>query len=368
MKKDLNLRTGALALSYCIHRGGILCIRSTSSTNKKRALRQKSCTSKVSLTLPTLFTALPFVGFVQFHQRKFMYKVKEYFGDATMHLEPMRGTAKQAADYCKKTESRYEGVDAIRGEHGELTQQGQRTDLQGIVNRVLEGATALEIVTEGDEDTTKAVARHHGFLKQIGDEHRDKKAKADLKVSFEDAKLQTWQAELVAELEKVPDARSVLWIMDEVGGQGKSWLCDYLIATHDALDFPVGKLVDMAYLWANSKACTICIFDVTRTLQKEASYDPLHGMFCFIERLKRGCVHSTKYIPRTIFRKPPHVIIMSNFAPPVKNLSLDRWRIFSLRDSVLQSMNAQDLLDLQKAKDKDLSYKPGSKEAGSSPM
>lgn len=295
-----------------------------------------------------------------------MPAVKDYFQDETMHLETMRGTAKQAAEYCKKPESRYMGEDAIRGEFGELTQQGQRTDLQVVVQEVLDGKTALDIVQEGSEERTKAVARHHSFLKSIGDEHRDKKCKQDLKEAFQESKLQPWQDELTKQLETVPDSRSVFWIMDEKGGQGKSWLCDYLIATHDAIDFPVGKVVDMAYLWANSKPSSICIFDVTRTLQKEASYDPLHGMFCFIERLKRGCVHSTKYMPRTIFRKPPHVVIMSNFQPPVKNLSLDRWKIFSLQNGKMNSMDAQDLLDLQnvKAAEKStrLSYKPGGQE------
>ena len=44
-------------------------------------------------------------GFVQFTNVKNLQQAKAYFNIETIHLEMMRGTALQASDYCKKSDS-----------------------------------------------------------------------------------------------------------------------------------------------------------------------------------------------------------------------------------------------------------------------
>jgi len=71
----------------------------------------------------------------------------------TAHLEPRFGTAKQAADYCKKDGD-------IFIEQGNISHQGERTDLQQVVDSVVEGRPMKEIA---DEYPLQYVKYHKGL-------------------------------------------------------------------------------------------------------------------------------------------------------------------------------------------------------------
>lgn len=60
-------------------------------------------------------------GYVEFENARAMGGVKKAFKNKTMHLEPRRGTAAQASEYCKK--------DGAFIEYGQISQQGKRSDL-----------------------------------------------------------------------------------------------------------------------------------------------------------------------------------------------------------------------------------------------
>lgn len=63
---------------------------------------------------------------------------RKLFGNG--HFEVRRGTAKQAADYCKK--------DGDFTEWGEITRQGERTDWAAATAAVLSGGSIVEVVQE----------------------------------------------------------------------------------------------------------------------------------------------------------------------------------------------------------------------------
>jgi len=56
-------------------------------------------------------------GYVQMDKRVRMHQVQDMLGDRTIHVERRKGTAKQAADYCRKASTAVSGTFA---EHGEL--------------------------------------------------------------------------------------------------------------------------------------------------------------------------------------------------------------------------------------------------------
>lgn len=73
------------------------------------------------------------------------------------HIEPRRGTAEEAANYCKK-EGSYE-------EFGEMSNQGKRNDLTHLVEKVKEQPkiTRQELV----ENHTSIVARYPRFIQEV---------------------------------------------------------------------------------------------------------------------------------------------------------------------------------------------------------
>jgi hypothetical protein len=76
-------------------------------------------------------------GYVEFYEGKSMATVKAIFDVDGMHLEERKGTAAQAADYCKKEGSFLE--------FGCISKQGARKDLDVIRESIKSGASELEI-------------------------------------------------------------------------------------------------------------------------------------------------------------------------------------------------------------------------------
>lgn len=72
--------------------------------------------------------------YVEFKNQIALSTIKKLF-DNTVHVEARRGTARQAADYCKKDEGRLEPWE----EFGEMSNQGQRTDLNDLRDVIMSG-------------------------------------------------------------------------------------------------------------------------------------------------------------------------------------------------------------------------------------
>lgn len=72
---------------------------------------------------------------------------------STAHWEPMRGTAEQAAAYCKKDETRIQGP----WEYGTITVRGKRMGLDEAVKMVTSGAPLREVI-----EAFPVVWVHHG--------------------------------------------------------------------------------------------------------------------------------------------------------------------------------------------------------------
>lgn len=82
-------------------------------------------------------------SYFEFTTPKSFEQIKAICGNGA-HIEKRSGTAKQASDYCKKEESRYEH----RGpyEWGQISSQGKRSDLDEIVTDMRSGVSLHELV------------------------------------------------------------------------------------------------------------------------------------------------------------------------------------------------------------------------------
>lgn len=137
--------------------------------------------------------------------------------------------------------------------------------------------------------------------------------------------LRPWQNELVEEIKKEPDDRTIIWYVDEHGGKGKTTLCRYLVVNHDAIYINGGKGNDILHVTAEmlklKHMCSqLILFDFPRTLEGKVSYSA-------IESIKNGLFMSTKYEGGLININSPHLVIFANWAPDVTQLSEDRWDI-----------------------------------------
>jgi len=138
------------------------------------------------------------------------------------------------------------------------------------------------------------------------------------------SELNFWQKDIV-EFIKIPNLpqnnREIIWFYDEIGGRGKTVLCNYLGIKMKADILRNGKNKDLSYILSDKPK--IVIFDFVRTNEGRINY----GM---IEDIKDGRVFCPKYESKNKRFNSPHVIIFANFKPDESTLSQNRWRIFNL--------------------------------------
>lgn len=232
------------------------------------------------------------------------------------HIEACRGSVAQNVAYCKK--------DGDWSEYGEVTGlrvgQGSRTDLMSTV-RALEEGRSLEVLLT-DEEHGPVIARHMNYFERVAERFTNGAALAESAAGFDGAVLRPWQLDLLAKVRAVPDPRKVYWVWDGVGGTGKSWFANYLVAKLDAIIFTNGRLADMALAY---KREPVVVFDLSRTQAEK-----IDAIYMAMEQFKNGRIFSPKYHSATKVFRTPHVVVFANYPPDQSKLSQDRWDIMEL--------------------------------------
>ncbi len=193
--------------------------------------------------------------------------------------------------------------------------QGQRTDIEGMLQLVAEGKSEIDIA----DAMPKVWAKYYKAAERYKMLYRAKEANELNKTKFEEASLRDWQKDCVDKLEE-QDNRKVLWIYDSIGNNGKSFLGEYLHAKKGAFSISGGKKCDIAYAYDYEE---YIVFDFARQQETIINYS-------LIEDFKNGKIFSPKYTSCTKRFRPAKVIIFSNFYPDTTKLSEDRWEIVDL--------------------------------------
>lgn len=100
-------------------------------------------------------------GLVIFDNPRALAGVKRVIGDRA-HIERMRGTFEQARSYCSKEETADPTLPFI--ERGTPPQQGARTDLTAVAERIKEGASESQLA---DEFTEAYLKYHRGIANAV---------------------------------------------------------------------------------------------------------------------------------------------------------------------------------------------------------
>lgn len=239
-------------------------------------------------------------GFVSFTTRVRLNTCVETIGQA--HFTVARNID-HSIQYCKK--------DGDFIEYGQRpTVKGARNDLESFKSAVLGGIVDMKRLRS---EHSEVCAKYPKFCADFVQDNIAKKV-----IDFHP--LRPWQMALNDSLKTAPDNRSIFFIVDYSGNQGKSWFGHYYCFLHDNAQVLLpGKKADMSY--ALNPMIRVLFIDAPRSKQGEfIQYD-------FLEDVKNGYVFCSKYESRVKHMQPCHVVVFMNEDPDMNKLSKDRYII-----------------------------------------
>lgn len=143
--------------------------------------------------------------------------------------------------------------------------------------------------------------------------------------------LYIWQRKVEDIILEKPDDRTIYWIWDPVGGNGKSQLVKRLVIEYDCLLITGGKksdIINMVYNYVIVKYLNVVLLNSPRCIDR-ISYSSL-------EDIKDGIIVNTKYETGSKIINSPHVMVFSNHMPEVEKMTKDRWKIFKIVNKELE--------------------------------
>lgn len=144
-----------------------------------------------------------------------------------------------------------------------------------------------------------------------------------------------WQTSVIDLVRSEPDDRSIYWICDPVGNNGKSKLCKWLRWKKLATRVPLGTATQIKTSVIEKGAARCYLVDLPRVRGGDESR---FALFSAIEDIKNGWVESSMYgKDAELMMEPPHVVVFSNEMPDFGMASVDRWRVYTLEKGVLQA-------------------------------
>lgn len=147
--------------------------------------------------------------------------------------------------------------------------------------------------------------------------------------------LYPWQQTLINKTEK-HDTRSIHVVIDPKGYKGKSSFSRY-ITWHKlgSLVPPMNCAEDILQFCMCIKKQKRYIIDMPRAMPKKH----LQAMYAGIESLKNGVLYDKRYKGVLKLINHPNIIVFTNQYPDKRQLSRDRWRLWSIKDNQLVKFN-----------------------------
>lgn len=257
-------------------------------------------------------------GYVVFPKTIRLEGVKKALGTRGVHAIRSNGAPSANRTYCSKEK---DSVPESFREFGTLPEdpvRGTRNDFEDFKEAVKNGLRC------------KAKARHQfpsltaKYPRWCYDILADQAV-----VCCEEHPLFEWQQSLNDLLEAPPNDRTIYFVVDHQGNQGKTWFAKQYVKSHvDSQYMEPGKKADMAY--ALQENIRVLFLNVTRTSDSDKT-DKHEYLYSFIEAVKDGMVFSPKYESRTKFLGKVHVVVMMNKEPNRDLLSHDRYHIIDIK-------------------------------------
>lgn len=149
--------------------------------------------------------------------------------------------------------------------------------------------------------------------------------------TYNDLILRPWQEKFLRFLDWHDHPREIIWIIDQIGNSGKTFISFYLQDLFQALRVPNVSTRDFAFAYNFEK---IVCFDYDRDNQEHINYG-------LLEDLKNGALWSPKYESKCKNFRDVNVkvVCFANYSPDYSKLSHDRWRVFNLVEGKLKRVD-----------------------------
>ena len=164
--------------------------------------------------------------------------------------------------------------------------------------------------------------------------------------------LKYWQQDLLNYMK--PSDRELIWVYGTNGNEGKSWFQKFT-ASKLGFDKVVcgldikNKTSSICHILSKRSLITIdtYLFNVSRS---QNEYEKVN--YEVLEQIKDGKIITSKYDTKELKLVTPNiVVIFSNYAPDTKQMSKDRWTIFSIRNDDLIVKTKSELKQSTEKKD-----------------
>lgn len=147
-----------------------------------------------------------------------------------------------------------------------------------------------------------------------------------------ESKMPPWQQKMLQILNQDPGDRTMHWVYDPIGNNGKTKFCKYLCYKRNGVGLVYGHSTDVLNLVSKMPNRPIYAWNLTRA--KPANLSEL-DLYAAMESVKDGFFVNLKYETKQILMNPPHVVVFANHLPKRHHISADRWKIYELRNGQL---------------------------------
>lgn len=145
-----------------------------------------------------------------------------------------------------------------------------------------------------------------------------------------------------------PDDRTITWIFNKSGNIGKSKLQKFLCWKYGVKRICMGTATQIKTALCNVGARTAYVCNLPKVSGNQESQKDLFSAF---EDVKDGWISSNMYgKDQELFMKNPHLYIFSNEVPNMDYASIDRWKVYQIKnkDDELKLMTEYEIRETYK--------------------
>ena len=250
-------------------------------------------------------------GYVEFKRSVRLPHVKRVLQSA--HWENAIHTPAANFSYCTKG-GIFDTIGDFSKDSFSVQSTGKLSQVS-VVKALLNDETRLQI------KVSKEYSDKFQYFDKVANELKDSSDKRSFFDTYKKQKLYPWQYKVLKMLAEQGDRR-ILWIVDEVGNSGKSFLSRYMRVMYNfsLLDGSL-SVRDLAHLVKGDEK-GFC-FDVNRDSAERFNYSTL-------ESIKNGFLCTGKYAGKLVMFTPKPTVVFSNTFPNMTKLSADRWTVRQL--------------------------------------